>query len=108
MSNIIIPASVDEESVRIPMQFPLKADGDMIMDSNDKIVATISETIAIGESIKFAKLFAKAPDMFQLLGECYAVLGAIAANTGGMGHGQQDEKKEDCILCKLEGILQSL
>jgi hypothetical protein len=108
MSNIIIPSSVDENAVRIPMEFPLRSDVDTIMDANGKTVATIDSSIANGETIKFAKLFAKAPEMFQLLGDCYAVIAAVAVNSGGMGHGQPDEKKEDCILCRCESILQSL
>lgn len=106
--SIIIPSSVDESSVRVPMQFPLRADADIVMDDNGKTVLTMDDSIAIGESIKFAKLFAKAPEMWQLLGDAYVLL-SVVAKTSGIDHGSPDEKgKEDCILCRCEALLDSL
>jgi len=108
MSNIIIPSGIDEDEVRVPMEFPLHADGDMVLDKNDKLVLTIDPSIAIGESIKFAKLFSKAPDMWELLGDCYVALALVARNTDGINHGSPDEDdKEHCLLCRLENLLYS-
>ena len=65
--SIIIPAGIDQDQVRVPMEFPLRADADIVMDKNGKTVLTMDDSIAIGESIKFTKLFAKAPEMWELL-----------------------------------------
>ena len=81
--SIIIPAGVDEDSVRVPMQFPLRADADTVLDYNGRVVLTIDESIAPAEALKFSKLFSLAPEMFQLLGECYITLKLVAANTEG-------------------------
>jgi hypothetical protein len=78
------------------------------MDFNGKTVLTMDASIAIGESIKFTKLFAKAPDMWQLLGDAYVLL-LVVAKTSGVDHGSADEQgKEDCILCRCEALLDSL
>jgi hypothetical protein len=105
--SIIIPASVDEESVRIPMQFPLRADLDSVVDANDKLVFTMDDSIFIGESLKFTKLFAKAPDMFMMLGDAYLLLTAVAINSDS-DHGREGEDKEGCLLCKMEALLKEL
>jgi hypothetical protein len=107
--SIIIPAGIDQEEVRVPMEFPLRADADIVMDKNGKTVFTMDDSIAIGESIKFTKLFAKAPDMWELLGDCYVALAIVARNTEGIKHGLPDEEdKEHCLLCRLESLLQSI
>jgi hypothetical protein len=106
--SIIIPASIDENSVRVPMQFPLRAQDDSVVDANDRCVLTMDDSVAIGESLKFAKLFAKAPLMWELLGDAYIILSAVAASSG-VDHGSPDEKdKERCILCRCETLLDSL
>ena len=108
MSNIIIPSSVDEKSVRVPMQFPLRADADSVVDSSHRVVFTMDNSVEIGESLKFCKLFAKAPEMFETLGEAYAALAIIASNSG-MTHGTPDEEDKDtCLLCKMERLLVSI
>lgn len=108
MSNIIIPSSIDENSVRVPMQFPLRAQDDSVVDSNDRCVLTMDDSVTIQESLKFAKLFAKAPEMWELLGDAYIVMSAVAANSG-VDHGSPEEKdKEACILCRCEAILHSI
>ena len=107
--SIIIPAGIDLDKVRVPMEFPLRADADIVMDKNGKTVLTMDESIAIGESIKFTKLFAKAPEMWELLGDCYVTLSLVAKNSEGIDHGLPDEKdKEHCLLCRLEGLLGSI
>ena len=107
--SIIIPAGIDQDQVRIPMEFPLRADADTVMDNNGKTVMTIDSSIAIGEAIKFSKLFAKAPEMWELLGDCYVTLSLVARNSEGMDHGTEEElDKEQCLLCRLEGLLGSI
>jgi hypothetical protein len=107
--SIIIPSTIDENSVRIPMQFPLRPDVDTVLDAEGRVVLTISDSIATAEAIKFAKLFAKAPDMFQLLGNLYGALHIIAMNTEGFDHGSPDEKDKDkCLLCQAEEILSAV
>ena len=108
MSNIIIPEGIEEKSVRVPMQFPLRADADSVVDANGRIVFTMDNSVEIGESLKFTKLFAQAPAMFQLLGEAYAVLYMVATNSEGNDHGQEGEDKEVCPLCRMEAILNAL
>jgi hypothetical protein len=105
--SIIIPSSVDENSVRIPMQFPLRADADTVLDFNGRVVLTMDDSVAIGESIKFTKLFAKAPDMFLMLGDAYLLLSAVAANSDS-DHGREGENKEGCLLCRMEDLLKQL
>ncbi len=105
--SIIIPASVDEESVRIPMQFPLRADLDSVVDANDRPVFTMDDSVAIGESLKFTKLFAKAPDMFMMLGDAYLLLSAVAVNSDS-DHGREGENKNGCLLCQMEELLKEL
>lgn len=108
MSLIILPSSVDEKSVRVPMEFPLRAQDDSVVDANDRCVLTIDDSVEISESLKFSKLFAKAPDMWQLLGDCYIVLSAVARSSG-VDHGSPEEKdKDDCILCRCEALLEAL
>ena len=108
MGNIIIPSSVDEKSVRVAMQFPLRADADSVVDANDKCVLTIDDSVEIGESLKFAKLFAKAPEMWELLGDAYIVL-SVVAKSSGVDHGSPEEQDKDaCILCRCEALLESL
>jgi hypothetical protein len=105
MSNIIIPSTIDEASVRVPMQFPLRPDADTVIDANGRCVLTIDSSIEKGETFKFAKLFAKAPEMWELLGDCYAML-AILAKVNGIQHGQEDEPDKDkCLLCRCEELL---
>jgi hypothetical protein len=106
--SIIIPSSIDENSVRVPMQFPLRAQDDSVVDANDRCVLTIDDSVTIQESLKFAKLFAKAPEMWELLGDAYVVLSAVA-RTSGVDHGSPDEKDKDaCILCRCESLLDSI
>jgi hypothetical protein len=100
--SIIIPAGIDEESVRVPMQFPLRADADTVLDYNGRVVLTIDESISPAEAHKFAKLFALAPDMFQLLGESYITLKLVAANTDGY------EDKEGSLINRLENAIAKL
>ena len=108
MSNIIIPASIDEKSVRVPMEFPLRAQDDSVVDANDKCVLTIDNSVEIGESLKFAKLFAQAPVMWELLGQAYIIL-MVTAKNSGIDHGSPEEKdKDSCILCRCEALLESL
>jgi len=107
--SIIIPASVDQGDVRVPMQFPLKPDADSVVDSQGRLVMKLDASIAPAEAIKFAKLFSQAPLMWELLGESYALLGFIGCNTEGFQHGTEDEaNKEDCLLCKCEALLNYL
>jgi hypothetical protein len=106
--SIIIPDGIDQKEIRVPMQFPLRADADSVVDASDRIVFTMDNSVEIGESLKFTKLFSKAPEMFQLLGSCYATLAAIALNTEGLEHGTPNENKEECLLCRCEEILKSL
>ena len=107
--SIIIPAGIDQDEVRVPMEFPLRADADMVLDNNGKTVLTMDDAIAIKESIKFAKLFSKAPEMWELLGDCYVTLSLVAKNTDGINHGSPDETdKEHCLLCRLESLLSSI
>jgi len=90
------------------MQFPLRADADTVLDANGRVVLTLDNSIDIGESIKFAKLFAKAPDMWQLLGDMYLMLGVLAKENG-LNHGADNEEdKESCLLCRAEKILDSI
>lgn len=90
------------------MQFPLRAQDDSVVDANDRCVMTMDESVFIGESLKFAKLFAKAPEMWELLGDAYVVLSAVA-RTSGVDHGTPEEQdKEDCLLCRCEALLHSL
>jgi hypothetical protein len=105
MSNIIIPSNIDEASVRVPMQFPLRAQDDSVVDAEGREVFTMSESISIGESLKFTKLFAKAPEMFQILGDAYVLLTLIAKNSGETDHGSEGEDKEKCLLCRMESVL---
>jgi hypothetical protein len=105
MSNIIIPSTIDEASVRIPMQFPLRAQDDSVMDAEGRTVMTMDNSVAIGESLKFCKLFAQAPTMFQILGDAYIMLSLIAANSGDSNHGAENEDKDACILCRMEDVL---
>ena len=108
MSQIILPNSVDENNVRLPMEFPLKADADMVQDANGRTVATIDEAVATAEAIKLAKLLSKAPAMFELLGDMYVMFAMIAENSG-IRHGTPDEEnKEGCPLCRCEEILKAL
>lgn len=105
MSNIIIPSNIDEASVRVPMQFPLRAQDDSVIDAEGREVFTMSQSVAIGESLKFCKLFAQAPTMFQILGDAYVMLSMIAANSGESNHGAEGEDKDSCILCRMEAVL---
>jgi len=90
------------------MEFPLRPDADTVLDANGRVVLTIDDSIDIGESIKFAKLFSKAPDMWQLLGDMYLLLGVLAKENG-LNHGAGDEEdKENCLLCRAEKILESM
>ena len=90
------------------MQFPLRAQDDSVVDANGRCIFTMDDSVFIGESLKFAKLFAKAPEMWELLGDAYVVLSAVA-KTSGVDHGTPDEQdKEDCILCRCESLLHSL
>jgi len=107
--SIIIPAGIDTDKVRVPLQFPLRQDADTVVDADGKIVFTMDNSVAVGESIKFCKLFAKAPEMFELLGACYMALAIVASNTEGMNHGQDDEQdRENCLLCRLEYVLNAI
>ena len=106
--SIIIPSEF-MESVKVPMQFPLKADGDSVVDANQVPVLKIDKAVSADEAAKFAKLFAQAPVMLELLGHSYELLVAIGLNTEGFTHGSQDEEnKENCILCQCENVLKSL
>jgi hypothetical protein len=106
--SIIIPAGIDQTNIRVPMQFPLRADVDTVLDDNGRVVLTMDDSIDIGESLKFAKLFAKAPDMWQLLGDMYLLLGVLAKENG-LNHGAEDEQdKDSCLLCRAEKILESI
>ena len=106
--SIIIPAGIDQTNIRVPMEFPLRPDADTVLDANGRVVLTIDDSIDIGESIKFAKLFAKAPDMWQLLGDMYLMLG-ILAKENGLDHGTEGETDKDgCLLCRAEKILDSI
>jgi hypothetical protein len=106
--SIIIPAGIDQTNIRVPMQFPLRPDADTVLDANDRVVLTMDNAIDIAESIKFAKLFSKAPDMWQLLGDMYLMLSVIAKENG-LNHGMDDEEDKDkCLLCRAEKILDSI
>ena len=90
------------------MQFPLRAQDDSVVDANDRCVLTIDDSVTIGESLKFAKLFAKAPEMWELLGDAYVVLAAVARSSG-VEHGSPvEQEKEHCLLCRCEALLRSL
>ena len=90
------------------MQFPLRAQDDSVVDANDRCVLTIDDSVTIGESLKFAKLFAKAPEMWELLGDAYVLLSAVALSSG-VDHGTPEEQdKQDCVLCRCEALLRSL
>jgi len=106
--SIIIPSGIDQTNIRVPMQFPLRPDADTVLDANGRVVLTIDDSIDIGESIKFAKLFAKAPDMWELLGDMYLMI-AVLAKENGLDHGlDNEEEKDKCLLCRAEKILNSI
>jgi len=106
--SIIIPAGIDQTDIRVPLQFPLRADVDTVLDYNGRVVMTMDNAIDIKESLKFAKLFAKAPTMWELLGDMYLTL-AMLAKTNGLNHGEPDEEEKDkCLLCRAEAILHSI
>lgn len=106
--SIIIPSEF-MESIKVPMKFPLKADGDSVVDANGVSVLKVATSVSAEEAVKFAKLFAQAPTMFELLGHAYGLLVAIGINTEGFTHGSPDEQdKENCILCQCESILNAV
>lgn len=106
--SIIIPAGIDQTDIRVPLQFPLRPDADTVLDAEGRVVLTMDDAIDIKESIKFAKLFSKAPDMWQLLGDMYLTL-AVLAKSNGLNHGEPDEEEKDkCLLCRAEAILNSI
>jgi len=108
MSNLIIPDELKEKLV--PIEFPLKALGDTVMDANDKEVASINDKIDIRQSMNIAKLFAASHTMFELVRDYYA-LTIILAASNGLPHGTPDETEEDkaeCLLCKAEALLARL
>jgi hypothetical protein len=105
MSELIIPEEYKDKAL-VPMQFPFRADGDTILDAEGREVAAISSAIAIKESINLAKLFAAAPEMFEIIGNAYALLILVAARQDDFEHGTPNERnKEDCILCQCEEVL---
>ena len=106
--SIIIPSEF-MESIKVPVKFPLKADGDIVVDADNVNVLKIAPEIGADEAVKFAKLFAQAPALFEALGTAYGFLSVIGMNTEGFTHGSPDEEdKENCILCKCESILEAL
>jgi hypothetical protein len=107
MSNLIVPEEFKEKAL-VPMQFPFRADADTIIDSEGREVASISAAIAIKESINLARLFAAAPEMFEILGKAYALIFVVAAQQEGFDHGNEDEDKADCALCQMEDILRKV
>jgi hypothetical protein len=105
MSELIIPEEYKDKTL-VPMQFPFRADGDTIIDAEGREVAAISAAISIKESINLAKLFAAAPEMFEIIGNAYALLIVVAARQEDFEHGTPNERnKEDCILCQCEEVL---
>lgn len=108
MSELIIPDELKQKLV--PIEFPLKALGDTIIDSNEKEVAAISDKIDIKQSLNLAKLFAASHTMFELVRDYYSLTIVLAASNG-LPHGTsaetEDEKKE-CLLCKAEALLARL
>ena len=107
--SIIIPSGIDQTDIRVPLQFPLRADVDTVLDAEGRVVLAMDNAIDIKESIRFAKLFSKAPQMWELLGDCYVALAIVAKNTEGIEHGSPEEQdKEHCLLCRLENLLHSL
>jgi len=107
MSNLIVPEEFKDKAL-VPMQFPFRADGDCILDAEGREVASISAAIAIKESINIAKLFAAAPEMFEILGRAYTIIFIFAAQREGFDHGNDDEDKTDCPLCQMEDILRKV
>jgi len=106
--SIIIPSGIDQTDIRVPMQFPLRADVDTVLDAEGRVVLAMDNAIDIKESIRFAKLFSKAPQMWELLGDMYLTL-ALLAKSNGLEHGAEDEKDKDkCLLCRAENILHSI
>ena len=106
--SIIIPAGIDQTDIRVPLKFPLRPDADTVLDSEGRVVFTMDDAIDIKESLKFTKLFSKAPEMWTLLGDMYLTL-AVLAKANGLDHGAEDEKEKDkCLLCRAEAILHSI
>jgi len=106
--SIIIPAGIDQDNLRVPLQFPLRPDADTVLDAEGRVVFTMDNAIDIKESLKFTKLFSKAPDMWTLLGDMYLTL-AVLAKTNRLDHGEENEQDKDkCLLCRAEAILHSI
>lgn len=106
--SIIIPSGIDQTDIRVPLQFPLRADVDTVLDAEGRVVLTMDNAIDIKESLKFAKLFSLAPQMWELLGDMYFTL-SVLAKTNGLNHGAEDEEDKDkCLLCRAEAILHSI
>jgi len=108
MSELIIPEELKQKLV--PIEFPLKALGDTVIDANEKEVAVISDNIDISQSLKFAKLFAASHTMFELVRDYYSLTIVLAA-ANGLPHGtpqETDEDKKECLLCKAEALLARL
>jgi len=105
--SIIIPSGIDQTDIRVPMQFPLRSDAGTVLDAEGRVVLTMDNSIDIKESIRFSKLFAKAPQLWELLGDMYLTL-AVLAKTNGLNHGADNEEDKDkCLLCRAEAILES-
>jgi len=108
MSDLIIPDELKNKLV--PIEFPLKALGDTVIDANEKEVATISDKIDISQSLKFAKLFAASHTMFELVRDFYSLTIVLAA-ANDLPHGtpaETEEDKKECLLCKAEALLARL
>ena len=106
--SIIIPPEF-MESINVPMKCPLKPDGDSVVDANQVPILKIDSSVSAEEAVKFSKLFAQAPTMFELLGHAYGLLVAIGMNTEGFTHGSPDEQdRENCILCQCEAVLNAV
>jgi hypothetical protein len=106
--SIIIPSGIDQTDIRVPLQFPLRPDADTVLDAEGRVVMTMDNAIDIRESLKFCKLFSKAPEMWELLGDMYLTLSVLARNNG-INHGADDETDRDkCLLCRAEAILNSV
>jgi len=97
-----------KDKALVPMQFPFRADADCILDAEGREVASISAAIAIKESINLARLFAAAPEMFEVIGKVYPFVFLIAAQQEGFDHGNEDEDKSNCPLCEMVEILEKV
>jgi|FreactcultureFD7_1027221.scaffolds.fasta_scaffold07759_9 hypothetical protein len=101
--NLIVSNDYDDQ--KIEYKIPFRADADKVIDADGRTVCEIANNCSAEEAIRTAKLLASSVSSLEMLSKVGSLLHELAKDEENYKHGQEDEDKSNCLICKIDSYI---